>query len=101
MLNFVARVPHEKFSHHGQTKSSQLRDVQVVFEHVQAVSQVGRDVRQVVDPVPEFLVDILERSWGVSSQDVWDSNGGRRFKVVVDHPANFVRPEPRVSRPHF
>lgn len=94
-------MSQEELRHDVEAKSSQLGDIDDVFQSVQGVGQVDGDVWQIFHPIPESSVDIMEASGWSSSQDSRDWDGFQRLEVGVDHSWHPVESEVRISRPHF
>lgn len=100
VVEFSAGVSHVELRHDGESKSVQLRKIELFLHVVQGVGQMSLDVGQSLKPLDELLVDELQQGWVLSGQDGWDLDIVQRFDVVVAESVDVVDVDWSTSRLH-
>lgn len=93
-------MSHVELRHDGESKSVQLRKIELFLHVVQGVGQMSLDVGQSLKPLDELLVDELQQGWVLSGQDGWDLDIVQRFDVVVAESVYVVDVDWSTSRLH-
>lgn len=100
VVDFRAGVSHVELRHDRETKSVQLRKIEEFLHLFQAAGHMSLDVGQIVDPLQELIVDVLQQGRVLSGQDVRDLYIFQGSEVVVAETVDVVDVDVSSSRLH-